>query len=407
MEIIKSYNTYRKVHKDYVSSMECVVDGRYYYVYRITDKINKKHYYGSRVSVEHPKMDLGLIYMSSSNDIEFMKDQEEYPQRFKYKIVRIFENNIDKILYESFLHQYFNVKNHKKFINRSNQLPSGFDTTGYISCKHKETHQTSIVSKQEFNKNDNLVGLASGMVNCFDKNAGVIKQVTKYEFDASEELVGVCKGKLSCYDNTIGKYIQMDVDEFSSEENKGRYTAVNAGMVSCKSIITGELFQVCKEQFYSDESLVGVTKGCKLDFSEEHKLKIKEGLTGKPKSEEHRKNISLSNKGKNSGKISCKNIITKEIVSVYREEFDSNPNLVGVTKNIDKYSIKTPDDGFVDVIGMYNFRVYCKKLNISYKLMLISRELGMLIEDSSQSYKRSSEQVKNSFGYQLLSIEEV
>ena len=402
MEIIKSYNNYRKVHKDYVSSMECVGDGRYYYVYRITDKINKKHYYGSRVSVKHPKMDLGVVYMSSSNDIEFMKDQEECPQRFKYKIVRIFENNIDKILYESFLHQYFDVKNHKKFINRSNQLPSGFDTTGYISCKHKETHQTILVSKQEFNKNDNLVGLASGMVNCFDKNTGVIKQVTKYEFDASEELVGVCKGKFACYDNTIGKYIQMDVDEFAFEENNGRYTKVNTGMVSCKSIITGEQLQVCKEQFYSDESLVGVTKGHKLNFSEEHKLKIKEGLIGKPKSEEHRKNISLSNKGK----IACKNIITKEFVFVYREEFDSNPNLVGLTKNMDKYSIKTPDERIVDVIEKCNFRVYCRKLNISYKLMLISLELSIPIEDSSLFYKRISETVKNSFGYRLLSIEE-
>lgn len=403
MEIIKSYNNYRKVHKDYVSSMECVVDGRYYYVYRITDKINKKHYYGSRVSVEHPKMDLGLVYMSSSNDIEFKKDQEEYPQRFKYKIVRIFENNIDKILYESFLHQYFNVKNHKKFINRSNQRPSGFDTTGFISCKHKETHQTVLVSKQEFNKNDNLVGLASGMVNCFDKNTGVIKQVTKYEFDESEELVGVSKGKITCYDNTMGKYTQLDVDEFASEENEGRYTTVNTGMVSCKSIITGEQLQVSKEQFYSDESLVGITKGHKLDFSEEHKLKIKEGLTGKPKSEEHRKNLSLSNRGK----VLCKDIITKEIIHVSKEEYDSNPNLVGVTKNIDKYSIKTPDDRFVNIIGSRDFRVYCRKLNINYKLMLISLELGIPIEDSSRFYKRSSEQVKNSFGYQLLSIEEV
>lgn len=402
MEIIKSYNNYRKVHKDYISSMECVVDGRYYYVYRITDKINKKYYYGSRVSVEHPKMDLGVVYMSSSNDIEFMKDQEENPQRFKYKIVRIFENNIDKILYESFLHQYFDVKNHKKFINRSNQLPGGFDTTGYISCKHKETHQTIMVSKQEFNKNDNLVGLSSGMVNCFDTNTGTIKQVTKYEFDASEELVGVCKNKFACYDNTIGKYILMDVDEFAFEENEGRYTKANTGMVSCKSIITGELLQVCKEQFYSDESLVGVTKGYKLNFSEEHKLKIKEGLIGKPKSEEHRKNISLSNKGK----IACKNIITKEFVFAYREEFDSNPNLVGLTKNTDKYSIKTPDERFVDIIGKSNFRVYCEKLNISYELMLISLELGIPIEDNRQFYKRISKKVKNSFGYQLLSIEE-
>ena len=51
-------------------------------------------------------------------------------ERYKLKIIKVFNNPGDKILYEAFLHQYFNVKLHNNFWNESNQTPFGYDTTG-------------------------------------------------------------------------------------------------------------------------------------------------------------------------------------------------------------------------------------------------------------------------------------
>jgi len=116
------------------------IDGRMHYVYRITD--GNLHYYGSKTEnfgINNPT--LGISYFSSSKDSDFkiklMKEKEKY----RFKIVRYFNNPGDKILYECYLHQKFNVKNNNKFINRSNQTPFGFDTTGKPACNHKEIYQ--------------------------------------------------------------------------------------------------------------------------------------------------------------------------------------------------------------------------------------------------------------------------
>ena len=44
-----------------------------YYVYRITNVVEKKHYYGKRKTKKFPKNDLGYSYLSSSTDKEFIK----------------------------------------------------------------------------------------------------------------------------------------------------------------------------------------------------------------------------------------------------------------------------------------------------------------------------------------------
>lgn len=41
---------------------------KYHYVYRITNKVENKHYYGSRSSNVPPIEDIGKKYFSSSSD---------------------------------------------------------------------------------------------------------------------------------------------------------------------------------------------------------------------------------------------------------------------------------------------------------------------------------------------------
>ena len=122
----KNYKT--QILKDERSKkLNFEIDGRTHFVYRITQIKLNEHYYGSKtgkISI------LGNPYISKSKDKEFIKDQKENPQNYKYKVIRVFDNPADKMVFEAYLHQKFNVKEKNNFYNRANQTPFGFDTTG-------------------------------------------------------------------------------------------------------------------------------------------------------------------------------------------------------------------------------------------------------------------------------------
>lgn len=100
-----------------------------HYTYRITNIKLNKHYYGVR-SAKEPIYDLGIKYFSSSKDKEFIKDQKENINNYKYKIIKIFDNRKDAILLEIKLHNKFNVGINESFYNRSKQTSIRFDTSG-------------------------------------------------------------------------------------------------------------------------------------------------------------------------------------------------------------------------------------------------------------------------------------
>lgn len=101
----------------------------YHYVYRISNTVANKHYYGVRGSKE-PRNDLGMIYFSSSTDKEFIQDQKENPHNYKYKIIKIFDKRKDAIRLEIKLHNKFNVGVNESFYNKAKQTSIGFDTGG-------------------------------------------------------------------------------------------------------------------------------------------------------------------------------------------------------------------------------------------------------------------------------------
>ena len=104
----------------------------YHYVYRITNTVEKKHYYGKRSSKCDPKQDLGKIYFSSSRDKEFLIDQKENPQNYRYKIVGIFKTAASAVSREIKLHIKFSVGSNLTFYNKSRQTAIGFDRTGCL-----------------------------------------------------------------------------------------------------------------------------------------------------------------------------------------------------------------------------------------------------------------------------------
>lgn len=102
----------------------------YHYVYRITNTIINKHYYGVRSSRIPSKEDIGIKYFSSSTDVEFLNDQKNNPQNYKYKVVNTFDTRKDAMEYEILLHKKFDVGVNESFYNRCKATSSRFSTTG-------------------------------------------------------------------------------------------------------------------------------------------------------------------------------------------------------------------------------------------------------------------------------------
>src|SRR5574344_1780003 len=118
---------------------------KHHYVYRITNKELNKHYYGVRSSKVEPKLDLGIKYFSSSRDKEFMNEQKVNKDRFKYKVIKIFETRKEAVNLEIKLHNKFDVGKNNLFYNKAKQSAIGFDTTG-LSVYKDENDNIILIS---------------------------------------------------------------------------------------------------------------------------------------------------------------------------------------------------------------------------------------------------------------------
>lgn len=113
---------------------------KFHYVYRITNLVKNKHYYGIRSTKVKPIDDLGVKYFSSSTDKDFIKDQKNNPQDYRYKIIFVYDSRKTALRTEIKLHEMFNVGVNESFYNRSKQTAIGFDRSGV-------TYQHSVEAK--------------------------------------------------------------------------------------------------------------------------------------------------------------------------------------------------------------------------------------------------------------------
>lgn len=113
-----------------------------HYVYKITNLIEDKHYIGVR-SAKNPSKDLGIIYFSSSSDEEFMLEQQEFPDRFKYEILEVFPTRSAAVNKEIELHNFYDVAVNESFYNKSKQTSMGFCRLG-TTFNHTEEAKEKI-----------------------------------------------------------------------------------------------------------------------------------------------------------------------------------------------------------------------------------------------------------------------
>lgn len=111
----------------------------FHYTYRITNKVTSKHYYGMRSCKIEPQNDIGVIYFSSSYDKEFMKDQKENPQNYKYKVIKVHDTREKATEQEIKLHEKLDVARNESFYNRSKQTKVGFNVMGNKEAKKKQS----------------------------------------------------------------------------------------------------------------------------------------------------------------------------------------------------------------------------------------------------------------------------
>ena len=71
-------------------------------------------------------------------------------------------------------------------------------------------------------------------------------------------------------------------------------------------------------------------QGGYTSYTEERNKKISDSLKGRERTQEHSNNISKSK----SGMVTVRNITTNETCTVSLEEFENNPNLIGINKGM-------------------------------------------------------------------------
>lgn len=216
------------------SRLNFVADGRNYYIYRITNVIDNMHYYGARISELNPKLDIGFKYFSSSVNTSFIKDQKENPEKYKYKVVKVFDSNADKILYESFLHQYFNVKAHPAFYNQSNAATFGFDVTGKINTVDKDGNKFWVSKDDPRFISGELVSNFKNKIMVKDSTGKVLKVSTLDPRYLSGELKNICSGQLNVRD-CAGKCFRVSVGD--SRYLSGELTAACKNRINVKDDI--------------------------------------------------------------------------------------------------------------------------------------------------------------------------
>lgn len=281
----------------------------FYYVYRITNKRENKHYYGYRSSEIEPISDLGIRYKSSSCDQDFLDDQKNNPNDYKYKIIKRFDNKLDAIRYESKLHSMFDVRNNPNFYNRSNQTEESFLT------KDGELYTISHgwITSEEYWKNKDMYEIHERKVGVFDSLTKTLTTITYQEYNSNRDRYKHhSNGMMGCFLED-GTHVFITTEEYYA--NPEKYNSFNKGKVAAVDVRTNETIYVSVEEYHSNPNLIHPSTGLVSTFD-----------TVEQKYKSVTKEIYENNRdryvGVNKGKVSGANNPNKKQINIYNENDD-------------------------------------------------------------------------------------
>lgn len=252
----------------------------YHYVYEIIEKSSGKRYIGSRTSVLLPENDLGIVYFSSTTDLNFYKRQLSKPDDYEYVILSVYATRIEANAEERRLHELYKVNANDNFYNKVITAINAFNPSGMVVVKDKIGNIYHVSLDDERYLSGELVHISKGKITVIDKDgntSSVGKDDPRY---LSGELVGFSKGRVN-----VRWKDKMDEPGFMVDVDDPRY-------------LSGEL--------------VSANKGFK--FSKEQKKKVSVALKGRKKSKEHIEKVASAQRGKERPKYARYRVLIDDIL---------------------------------------------------------------------------------------------
>lgn len=232
------YQNYKKYENNRSS------DGRFHYLYKITNLINGKYYYGV-----HSTYYLGDGYWGSGVLI-------------KKAIQKYGKNNFSKEFIEFFSNEKDMYEKEKKFIDESivndpqsyNLMEGGLgNECGYILGKFKDTGEFIKIKKDDPRwGSQEVISVNSGFHPVYDNELKKYRRVTLDELEGNKNLSPIFQGTIMVYDIIDKIYKRVDVND--PDRKNGRYISPSKGKVTVKDTLTDKYVQIDKDVYYSNKS---------------------------------------------------------------------------------------------------------------------------------------------------------
>jgi hypothetical protein len=214
------------------------------------------YYYGVHSCDCLPKEDIGIKYLSSSTDLNFIQDQKDNPQDYKYKIIKTFSTRTEAEIHEMLLHKKFNVMVHKKFYNKWNSN-SKWSTAGLTGVTEISTGDRIMIPVAEYKLNKHLyTNHTYNKVATLDLRDNINKWVTKEEFDNNDFYVGTTYNKVATLDLRDNTNKIVSKEEFDKNDF---YVGTTYNKVATLDLRDNTNKIVSKEEFDKNDFYVGVT----------------------------------------------------------------------------------------------------------------------------------------------------
>lgn len=111
---------------------------KYHYTYSVTNKLNGKSYIGVRSSNVKPNEDIGVLYFTSSTDLEFKEDFKNNTSFYKIHVIKIFNTREQAHMHEIELHEKYSVAENSNFYNKAKATSTKFSIAGTnLSKEHR------------------------------------------------------------------------------------------------------------------------------------------------------------------------------------------------------------------------------------------------------------------------------
>lgn len=240
-----------------------------YFITNIHPVDERKYYIGSRSCKCDPVND--VKYMSSSKDLK--EEITKYGiQNFKKEILNVFETRDLALFDEIKLHIDFDVDINPNFYNKAKQTSHGFNGSNRIYCFDKELGYQKTITKDEYHSNkEKYVWILQreGKVSVRNIKTGENLLVSKEEFDKSDDFVGVVIGTVTAKNTKTGELRRIPKDLFdisdewispiSEKTGENSINAKNIQIYDANDILMfdcyGNFSKICKENKLPQQAL--------------------------------------------------------------------------------------------------------------------------------------------------------